>query len=799
MKLSVNQKDLILLGVNVVLTFVIVAGFTLASPQGAVGPEGPAGSQGLPGSNGENGLDGSDGLPGEPGVPGEDGATPYIGENGNWWIGDTDTGVSTFSGGDSTPYIDYSLTPLPSNVNQLTDEYEEYSDLYLETWIGINKEDYVNDLISNEGFIGLSDANEFLTSLEANPNGKFVLENDIDFDGVTWDVLPPFSGTLDGGEYRLLNLSINHYDGEEENVALFSAINLGVVRNLQILDFDFNIAEPQNFNGNSGVFAVEINYSLFTNVWIQNSHNKNDVGVGLLANTAFESTFFDIYVISSSVTARVGSGLLFADATKVKIVGLFVNDSLLVTIEGEVGGVAGRLSESLVISANIIESNIRYDAATVGSTQEIYNSGFFAGMVYDVGLYNVSVQRSTHRFTDFTGVANTIIVNVGGLVGYGENVSFVNVEIGEEEELGSLIELDDYFTSGDHEVFIEYIGGVAGWLAEYALIDVKNFDSVAVQRDLVVRNNNNSISGILGYSSGQGFFFDVVNYGEILGLYGVGGLVGGVGFLLTLGNIMMINVANYGFIYGIESVGGLVGALDGSTAITLEHGLQSGRVLGYENVGGLVGEMETSAGQNMILSKSFVEGEVYGVNNVGGVVGSVSNFSEYFGLLTLSNMVIVAHVENVMLGFNGDGYFVVTFSPYSAFPFQTNVATGLVIGSRTMATQFQHVMVFEPVIEASTFTSDVDGFPLDGGVITGSYPVVGIGQGVQAILFDEPITFDEPFLRDMFGTFSPWTLEEGFLVLETIERVESVPLTDAAKGIFFAPFRDKFFNDNLLI
>ncbi|MBE6608493.1 MAG: hypothetical protein E7633_08045, partial [Ruminococcaceae bacterium] len=23
----------------------------------------------------------------------EDGQTPYIGENGNWWIGDTDTGV----------------------------------------------------------------------------------------------------------------------------------------------------------------------------------------------------------------------------------------------------------------------------------------------------------------------------------------------------------------------------------------------------------------------------------------------------------------------------------------------------------------------------------------------------------------------------------------------------------------------------------------------------------------------------------------------------------------------------------
>lgn len=31
------------------------------------------------------------------GVQGEPGLTPYVGENGNWWIGDVDTGVSTLS------------------------------------------------------------------------------------------------------------------------------------------------------------------------------------------------------------------------------------------------------------------------------------------------------------------------------------------------------------------------------------------------------------------------------------------------------------------------------------------------------------------------------------------------------------------------------------------------------------------------------------------------------------------------------------------------------------------------------
>ena len=52
--------------------------------QGPKGDQGEQGPQGEPGKDGEDGKDGKDG---------EDGQTPYIGANGNWWIGDTDTGV----------------------------------------------------------------------------------------------------------------------------------------------------------------------------------------------------------------------------------------------------------------------------------------------------------------------------------------------------------------------------------------------------------------------------------------------------------------------------------------------------------------------------------------------------------------------------------------------------------------------------------------------------------------------------------------------------------------------------------
>ena len=40
-----------------------------------------------------DGKDGKDGKDGSDGADGANGLVPYIGENGNWWIGDKDTGV----------------------------------------------------------------------------------------------------------------------------------------------------------------------------------------------------------------------------------------------------------------------------------------------------------------------------------------------------------------------------------------------------------------------------------------------------------------------------------------------------------------------------------------------------------------------------------------------------------------------------------------------------------------------------------------------------------------------------------
>ena len=56
----------------------------LMSIRGEKGDKGDQGEQGPAGEDGKDGVDGEDG---------QDGLTPYVGENGNWWIGDIDTGI----------------------------------------------------------------------------------------------------------------------------------------------------------------------------------------------------------------------------------------------------------------------------------------------------------------------------------------------------------------------------------------------------------------------------------------------------------------------------------------------------------------------------------------------------------------------------------------------------------------------------------------------------------------------------------------------------------------------------------
>lgn len=64
----------------------------LKGDTGETGPQGPQGEQGEKGEQGVQGDKGDKGDTGAKGDPGDDGITPTIGDNGNWYLGTTDTG-----------------------------------------------------------------------------------------------------------------------------------------------------------------------------------------------------------------------------------------------------------------------------------------------------------------------------------------------------------------------------------------------------------------------------------------------------------------------------------------------------------------------------------------------------------------------------------------------------------------------------------------------------------------------------------------------------------------------------------
>ena len=71
---------------------------------GKDGANGRDGADGQPGRDGTDGAPGRDGVDGQPGKDGTDGITPTIGDNGNWFLGATDTGKpSRGATGDTGP------------------------------------------------------------------------------------------------------------------------------------------------------------------------------------------------------------------------------------------------------------------------------------------------------------------------------------------------------------------------------------------------------------------------------------------------------------------------------------------------------------------------------------------------------------------------------------------------------------------------------------------------------------------------------------------------------------------------
>ena len=132
-------------------------------------------------AKGQDGSDGENGSDGEDGTDGEDGQTPFIGENGNWWIGSVDTGVPAKGqdGADGENGADgkdgISITNVDINdAGELILYFSEGEPLNLGKIIGENGQDGEDGTDGKDG-VGIEGA-----TIDENGNLILSLSNDTD-------------------------------------------------------------------------------------------------------------------------------------------------------------------------------------------------------------------------------------------------------------------------------------------------------------------------------------------------------------------------------------------------------------------------------------------------------------------------------------------------------------------------------------------------------------------------------------------------------------------------------------------
>lgn len=213
--------------------------------KGDRGPRGEKGERGAQGIQGERGATGYSGGSGASGRDGVDGKTPYIGENGHWWIDGKDTGVpATVSPGTRVTSAEDIKKAIEQTAEGGTAEISLMNDLILSEPLKIT----ADTIIHGNGY-------------------KVKLDSDIDN--------PIFNG--DKNNLTLDNMTL---DGQNKRVnGYFGAINGGEGSSLTLSNVTIENVEAERI-----IRAVSVESVNLTNVIIRNNKtiNSNEGAYGLL-------------------------------------------------------------------------------------------------------------------------------------------------------------------------------------------------------------------------------------------------------------------------------------------------------------------------------------------------------------------------------------------------------------------------------------------------------------------------------------------------------------------------------------
>lgn len=698
------------------------------------------GPSGQNGTQGESGLPGSQGPSGETGPSGSDGNTPYIGLNGNWWIGTEDTGVSA---NDSNPVQEF----LPEvNFDLTTRENELLSKTYNVDLSSLEKQQaYAQNLIANQGYIGISTPAELMGI--SNPNGKYVLLNTINFmnevapswspiniyDGI---IRFPFSGVLDGAGFSIRSIYYSAIDEFQtfNYYGLFDELVAAEIRNLEIADFslfamDFDrmgliagvaknsVFENIRFTGNRllssgdyvGAIAGVLDSSQVSFISIENLEISGNFHVGGIAGNTIQSEFSHIQTVNVSLDGRYGLH----------------------------GGIVGASERSLYL---MIESNLMISLGGNSLANDRFNIG---GVIGD-SRFDRLIEVSTSGELLFETLDNIYysLNKVGGVIGFAVNTVLINI--------ANHIKIELIIHFPVNLILVKSLGGVVGATEFVAIKTAYNFGNVKLLYDRELLDENQFINGddypieylggIIGYVYASAFLSQAVNVGDIEGIIDVGGIIGSTGIpVFFFQQFIYINeIANIGQVRGILHVGGMMGLNDERTNLVSLNLMNFGQIIAEEYVGGLYGRLSPTLGIQVTIKNAYNIGEVVGeFYHAGGLVGATAPIQFNFNDLSLGEVSIYhafnfGTVRSLQLGIEETN-------------FQDRFA-GSIIGNRQILTYMYQVYYLKQITEAEIFEYDFD---INDYVGTGRFKNfnlygVGVGNSIDMIMVEDPYAFIDP-------------------------------------------------------
>lgn len=204
----------------------------------------------------------------------------------------------------------------------------------------------------------ISTKEQLLAYLPNNPSKDFVLCADIDLEGMEWDPILYFSGTFDGGGYKIHNFKITE---EKSTSGLFGIIENAKVKDLKVSNFDIHYVSGENLVVVGGIAGVVID-----------SEISNCIVEGV------------INVIGSNGKAYAGGLAGVINITRIdeqtKGVSTIRNNSVnvTVTIQGRTSTVAGGLTAG-VSDATIINNYSIGNVTASGGSEGLVAGGLIGG------------------------------------------------------------------------------------------------------------------------------------------------------------------------------------------------------------------------------------------------------------------------------------------------------------------------------------------------------------------------------------------------------------------------------------